>query len=302
MTTVHIVSGLPASGKTTLARSLYPALRFNMDDQRLQLGLTHEAWNKETEAIVFSTMLVAAKVAVVAGRDICLDNTHLTPSWPRAYRKAFEPYDVTFVIHNCTDVGIEECIARDALRGDASVGEDVIRKLAGNHEKARKNGWRLTDQWMNGTKYPKPEPYIADRSLSPVVLCDIDGTIALHEGNRSPYDYTKVSGDAINENVAWLVEILGGEHNVVFMSGREDSCRADTEQWLMDTLGMAFPPELHMRTAGDKRHDDVVKGELFDKHIRGKYDVRLVLDDRDRVVKLWREMGLTCLQVNYGDF
>ena len=302
MTTVHVVSGLPASGKSTLARSLYPALRFNMDDMRAQLGMTHERWNKDTERIVFSSMLAAAKAAVAAGSDIVFDNTHLTPSWPRSYRKAFEPYDVTFVVHDLTDVSLDECILRDSLRGDASVGEDVILRLADNFQKARKNGWRLTDEWMNGETYTKPEPYVQDHTLPTVILCDIDGTIALHEGNRSPYDYSKVSGDAVNENVAWLVEILGAEHDIVFLSGRDASCHADTIHWLIDVMGYAFPPELYMRADDDKRPDNVVKAELFDRYIRGRYNVRFVLDDRDRVVKMWRELGLTCLQVAPGDF
>ena len=58
-----------------------------------------------------------------------------------------------------------------------------------------------------------------------------------------------------------------------------------------------------MRRRDDSRKDSVVKRELFDAHIRGRYFVELVLDDRDQVVSLWRrDLGLTCLQVDYGDF
>ncbi len=60
---------------------------------------------------------------------------------------------------------------------------------------------------------------------------------------------------------------------------------------------------LNMREAGDMRKDSIVKKELFDQHIRGKYNVRMVIDDRDQVVDMWRnELGLTCLQVAEGDF
>ena len=59
---------------------------------------------------------------------------------------------------------------------------------------------------------------------------------------------------------------------------------------------------LFMRASGDTRKDEIVKLELFDAHVRGKYDVRLVLDDRDRVVRMWRSIGLTCLQVADGEF
>ena len=59
---------------------------------------------------------------------------------------------------------------------------------------------------------------------------------------------------------------------------------------------------LWMRAAKDTRGDDVVKAELFDAHIRRRFHVRVVLDDRDRVVALWRRLGLPCWQVDYGDF
>jgi hypothetical protein len=33
-----------------------------------------------------------------------------------------------------------------------------------------------------------------------------------------------------------------------------------------------------------------------------KDDVVAVFDDRDKVVNMWRENGLTCMQVAYGNF
>lgn len=63
------------------------------------------------------------------------------------------------------------------------------------------------------------------------------------------------------------------------------------------------PHYLFMRATGDNRRDDIVKRELFDAHIRDHFNVRYVLDDRDRVVKMWRnELGLTVLQVAEGNF
>ncbi len=73
-----------------------------------------------------------------------------------------------------------------------------------------------------------------------------------------------------------------------------------TAEWLNDHH---FPiGELHMRKTGDRRKDAIVKGELFDANVRGRYNVLLVLDDRDQVVKYWRSLGLNCWQVNEGAF
>ena len=47
--------------------------------------------------------------------------------------------------------------------------------------------------------------------------------------------------------------------------------------------------------------DDVLKKDMLDKHVDIN-DVFLVVDDRDRVVKLWRSLGLTTFQVSDGDF
>ena len=59
---------------------------------------------------------------------------------------------------------------------------------------------------------------------------------------------------------------------------------------------------LHMRRAGDARKDSVVKRELFDAHVRDRYNVRRVYDDRNQVVDMWRSLGLACLAVAEGNF
>ena len=50
------------------------------------------------------------------------------------------------------------------------------------------------------------------------------------------------------------------------------------------------------------RSDDIVKFELLEQILEFGYEPILVLDDRDRVVKMWRAAGLRCLQVAPGDF
>lgn len=57
-----------------------------------------------------------------------------------------------------------------------------------------------------------------------------------------------------------------------------------------------------MRGVDDLRNDAIVKKELAERYILPMYNVRGVFDDRDRVVKMWRELGLTCYQCAYGSF
>lgn len=56
-----------------------------------------------------------------------------------------------------------------------------------------------------------------------------------------------------------------------------------------------------MRVAGDNRPDTIVKYEMFQK-IKDKYNIVGVFDDRECVVEMWRAVGLTCFQVDWGMF
>jgi hypothetical protein len=145
---------------------------------------------------------------------------------------------------------------------------------------------------------PKAEAIEQDTSLPSAIICDLDGTLALLNG-RSPYDASTCENDILNEPVAEVLRSFD-KTTIIFMSGRFDTHRAETERWLVHH-GFHFQL-LYMRKAGDMRKDSTMKRELFDEHVRGKYFVRFVLDDRDSVVELWRSLGLTCFQVAEGNF
>lgn len=237
MPTIHIMSGLPASGKTTAARQLLAESagrmrRVNLDDLRRMLdhnGVSR-VWSRDHEATALDIQDAAVRAAIDGGFDVVADNTHLTPHIPKRLKAAVLGRAV-FVVHDFTGVPIEECIRRDALRGDAQVGEDVIRRLADNHAKATRNGWRLTDAWLNDT--PPVDPYVPDLSLPAAVMCDIDGTLALMAG-RGPYDFARCDTDRLNEPVrrALVSFRLANDDRIVLLSGRGEEYREHTERWL----------------------------------------------------------------------
>jgi hypothetical protein len=84
------------------------------------------------------------------------------------------------------------------------------------------------------------------------------------------------------------------------VSGRMEQCRQETVAWLnrhgLDAV------HLHMRPDGDYRPDDELKREIYEQEIRAGYLVTGVIDDRDKVVRMWRSLGLCVLQVAEGDF
>ncbi|MGW6991315.1 phosphatase domain-containing protein [Streptomyces sp. NPDC054946] len=307
---VHVMTGLPASGKTTAARALQAEAggrmrRVNLDDLRLMLDLPDPARGRSFrhEQTVLAVQDAAVRAAVDGGFDVVVDNTHLTKNIPKRLKAAVGGL-ATFVVHDFTDVPLEECLRRDAAR-ERQVGEEIIRILAEKHEKARRGGWRLTSQWMNGGSggmaAPPVTEYVPDPALPAAVMCDIDGTLAL-TGDRGPYDFSRCELDLLNEPVRHALDAFRRADGdvIVLLSGRGEEHRPQTESWLRRH---EVPyDELWMRAAGDTRRDDVVKAELFDTHVRHRYAVRVSLDDRDRVVAVWRRMGLPTWQVNYGDF
>ncbi|MFF3326323.1 AAA family ATPase [Streptomyces sp. NPDC002889] len=304
MPVVHVMTGLPASGKTTAARTLQAESdgrmrRVNLDDLRAMLDVPAPGRGRSHahEQTVLAIQDAAVRAAVDGGFDVVVDNTHLTPHIPKRLKAAVAG-QASFVVHDFTDVQLEECIRRDAGR-DRAVGEEIIRLLADKHAKARQGGWRLTEAWLNDE--PSVEPYAADPTLPSAVMCDIDGTLAIR-GDRGPYDFTRCDEDLLNASVRGALRSFRRADGdvIVLLSGRGEEHRDKTEAWLR-RYEVPYD-ELWMRAAGDGRRDDVVKAELFDRHVRDRFAVRVSLDDRDRVVAVWRRMGLPTWQVNYGNF
>lgn len=147
------------------------------------------------------------------------------------------------------------------------------------------------------------------------IIVDIDGTLALRN-NRSPFDYEKACGDTADFRMCDIIKgLIESErmYDVFFVTGREDigECRRITSQWIEDHVYSkqghnGFLPEdnwtLLMRAKDDHRSDEIVKREIYENKIAPWFDVVAVFDDRDRVVKMWRDLGLLCLQPYYGDF
>jgi hypothetical protein len=133
-------------------------------------------------------------------------------------------------------------------------------------------------------------------------MVDVDGTLALNT-HRNPYDWRAAGDDTPNLAVVTASQALAAHPSVaaiIVISGREERAREITASWLQSE-GIPFDLLL-MRSNGDSRSDETVKEELFRRHVEPKYSVLGVLDDRDRVVKMWRRLGLVCFQVADGAF
>jgi predicted kinase len=302
MSTLTITRGLPGSGKTTRAREWVAEnranrARVNRDDLRSMLDY------RVFEKGITEPRIIAARDALILGLlgkglDVICDDTNLPQRTARDLARLAKRAKAELAVLDYTDVPVETCIERDAARNDkAPVGETVIRDMHQRYLRGRTYPLPLPEEAEDGTA--DAGLYEAKPGTPATVLVDIDGTVALH-GTRSPYDETRVHEDRPNVPVITTVRALAVTHRVVFASGRMDSCRAATEAWLREHVSVPF--DLCMRPAGDMRKDSIVKRELFDRHVREQYDVRVVIDDRNSVVTMWRSLGLTVLQCAEGDF
>ena len=295
MSTLHITRGLPAAGKTTWAKAWTAEApgraRVNRDDLRAMIyGRARLEWAEEER--VTAVQRDTARALLKAGTDVVCDDMNLRPKYVREWGRFARANGHDMDVHEFP-VTVDESVARDAARG-SKVGEPAIRGMARFLVKGALAPIPTDDE-------PAPVAlYVPNDDHPDAWLVDIDGTLALNTGGRSPYDLERVGEDEPNHPVIDVVYGLASMGmQIVFCSGREDSCRDATEAWLDEHLGYNAP--LFMRAADDKRRDSLVKRDLLEE-IGKLYAVRGVLDDRDQVVEMWRAAGLTCLQVADGDF
>lgn len=159
--------------------------------------------------------------------------------------------------------------------------------------------------------------------MKPLYIFDLDGTLALiqhrrHfvERERGKQDwkafYAACVDDVPNAPVIRVMESLRRFADIWIFSGRSDEVRASTVDWLVQHTSFArsdfdcaFGTQdvLTIRREGDYTPDDVLKRQWLDSMLPDDR-VRLVavFDDRSRVVRMWRDAGVTCFQVADGEF
>lgn len=288
MKKIIMTRGLPGSGKSTWSRAYQDenpdTVRVNKDDLRAMLYPDDRPRDRDRLVLAIRDLIVEQTLA--QGNTVIVDDTNFSPKHEARLRELAKAHNALFAIQDFTGVPLEACIAHDLKRA-RSVGEQVIR--------------RMHNRYLR----PAPPTIAYDPTLRDCVICDLDGTLALF-GDANPYerDFLADSANLVVLDLLLQLDSDSSGHKppeVIFVSGRTETARPQTRAWL-DWLGLAHWPQLHMRPAGDTRKDALVKREIYDEHICGKYNVRFVLDDRNQVVEMWRSVGLTVFQVAEGDF
>lgn len=300
---IIVLRGIPGSGKTTWTLQQIEgyepgqAVRINNDDISTMLfGKPFVGTSKKVSSLLKETRLkmIRAYLEMKDGpTDIYIDNTNLVAQVVSEYEQVAAEYGVRFVVvDHFLSVPLEHAALRDAYRKNP-VGVDVIRKM---HNEAKKlTPWDYKD-------YINVFPYQNDLSLPPTYLVDIDGTLAHKHSDRGIHDLSKVHLDSPNVGVVRAVRaLIQMDQNIILMSGRSEDSREQTQRWIEEHVGYGIP--LYMRKSKDLRPDHVVKYELFQSYIANKYHVLGVFEDRNQMIRLWRDrLKIPAYQVANGDF
>ena len=166
----------------------------------------------------------------------------------------------------------------------------------------------------------------------PTVIFDIDGTLADIEHRRPFVTGKKKDFDAFNAAMGWdavnypIIELLwmcdDSAKQIIFCTGRMEQFREVTRDFLLDKC--AFENTYHkdgecsresieahldtflMMRPDERRHDpdSEIKQDMLDEILKtvDKRNILFAVDDRKRVVDMWRSNGITCLQVAEGNF
>lgn len=283
--TLLMLKGLPASGKTSHARTLVDQgyVRVNKDDLRAMLHNSKFTKGNENEVLQVRDNMIT--IALSKGKNVVVDDTNFEEKHKiRLQELANENnanLEVLFI-----DTPLEECIKRNELRAN-KVPISVITKMHNRHIAALR----------------KVEPPKYNEDFEECVIVDVDGTLAhLTTGPngtvRDVYDASRAMEDRLDDAVSSVLAMAYSHgYKVIVLTGRgrDEGHLEVTKAWLEEN-GVNYD-EIYSRQVGDERPDTEVKKELYDTHIKNRFNVKFVIDDRPSVCRMWRSLGLFTFQV-----
>jgi len=303
MSKLLILVGAPGSGKSTFARYFLRTednwIRVNRDDFRLmQFGdsLMIPFYEERISKMVEASVLTLLK----SDTNVIIDATNTSLRTIQDMIHTYTEYaDISFKVF---DLPVDELVKRCDKRYEETgkfISKSVVERNVANlkHTLEKFDFAPIPRKVQVATSSYATQ----DKNLPKAVICDLDGTLSLLNG-RDPYNAATCDNDLLNEPVAAALKMAKQQgYQVILLSGREDKFREPTVRFL-DKHQIGYDLLL-MRTSNDFRKDNIIKRELFESEIQGKYFVEFLLDDRNQVVDMWRkDLHLPCFQVNYGDF
>lgn len=286
MSKILMLSGLPASGKSTKAEEIVQLggnwVRVNKDLLRTMLHF--DKFTHNNEKFTQKAEHALADSAVCSGLNVVVDDTNLGDKHLNSWQYLTSCLGADFE-HVNVDTPWHECIERDQERHNRygnGVGRHVIMNMA-----------------MQYSLIPE---------MKNIVVVDIDGTVAdvthrLKYVKQDPKDwksfFSQMSFDTPRMDVYNKASDLAvaNDAEIVFVSARPEDYRDKTQDWLYEH-GMDYM-HLLMRPRNDKRPDTEVKQNIYNKFL-ANYNVIKVFDDRPSVVRMWESLDLDVEDVGSG--
>lgn len=276
-----IMKGLPASGKSTKAKELVekyqPCVRLNKD--LLRTMLHYDMWSGPKERNTRDASRELAKYFLSNSVNVVIDDTNLNPSTVQSWVDLAKENNAKIEYCDLTNVDVRECLFRDAGR-TKPVGYSVIIKMALQHLGFMKDNEVIISD-LDGT------------------LCDINHRKHYVQGTKKDWKgfFNDIAKDRLRHDVRTKILDIKAGRPLILVSARPEEYRDVTESWL-NYYGIDYFV-LIMRESGDKREDSEVKKEIYNKYLKHLKIVK-IFDDRPRVIRMWRELGLDVEDVGDG--
>lgn len=303
-----ILCGISGSGKSTYAHNLSESdplnhVIINRDKIReLIFGYTEnsisEYWSKkdihkyEKEITAYEDVLIHE--GLTKGKTVIVDATHLK----RSYLERFKYWNVeTNIVILFTS--LQECIERNSKRS-RQVDVGFIKKQYSNFKKLID-----VDLRNNPIDFTPVSKFEYDSNKPDCIIFDIDGTLS-EPGDRDIYSPEKAINDSTNSEISNIFndlvfanDITESLNSFIVCTGRSESFKPVTEKWLANNY--IKYNSIYFRKEKDFRPDWVVKEEMW-REINKKYNITLIFEDRNQVVRRARALGLKVAHVKYGNY
>lgn len=309
-----VLVGPPGSGKSTLARSLVE----NDGDHGAAMVYINQDKQGKGHLDLFNT-------AIAEGKDVIVDRMGFSKAQRSRYldlAKAKGYSTHITVLHQPYAVCLERIRAR---KDHETIKEEKDCRAALGTFFTKYE--RVTDDEADVVVRVWPEG-VKERA----VICDLDGTmcnidhrlstvrppkaweeevaLAKKEKRKNVHNwkadwaafFRNLGGDQLNQWCADIVDKFSTSTQIVYCSGRPDDHRKTTQKWLEENNVDFHGAHLYMRPRGDHREDSIIKEIILDFEILTRFEPYFAIDDRARVVAMWRKRGITTLACADGDF
>lgn len=304
-----ICRGIQGSGKSTWAKQWCHEdpehrIRVNRDDVRNMLG---DYWVPNREKLVSAICDTTLAYSMEKGYNIVVDNMNLNPKTCAELEKMVKDFNENYtydwkyeIEYRDFFIPVEECILRDSMRPNP-IGEKVIRET-----------WRryrdiiIHEDIMKAVNSLGSQISSYSDEKEDAIIVDMDATLCYNTSKRPFWGEGAAKGmltDIENIPVADLVRLMHSQGcKVLIVTGREGApdIMEATKTWLKDH-NIPYD-DIFFRPYKDYGKGAPTKQKIFEENISPKYNVRFVLDDNYKCVKMYRDLGLTVLQPNEGKF